>query len=1162
MSGMQNPSPRGGPPGKGAGAPKTPAPRAQGKVPATIADKTPKVGATTVDRTRPHVFCAYSSTPEMLEFAPMFPCAFGKKIGKLGHPMLHFYRCVAEYYAFKKLRARIGRERIIDVGGNPRHHASSKQTRGGEIHCISPVVDVTDIGRQYYSRYEGQSCDHLAQDCTCDVGAAAMFVHSLYYFTAREVYDIVLRNGGHGMTVIHHFVGETGVFHDGPTGVEARWARGDDGNITMVVRGNLSPYVHASVDWVNLRHEFDGNVMLFVPLDSFGSSYVYGIHIFAAARAPKPAPVAEASLTLAGYTKRVNPKLRVVDNQPTLFPVNPRWVGRHLCAQVRGRDMLFPDKCYDDGINFIRSKERTPANYRALERFFLDMTKRATNSPGACVQYAGLDADHIQALALLCFLDDLGDETLVYDHLSDLTSTYARHARALRFEGGTCCPCLRTCPPIGYALACLFMSLVCVLSIMTAPSAAGAVVGILAGTYVAAKVWPQYVKATFGGLVPAGQPVVQQDNAPHVIDVMHGVVPVDQPILGTHSPITDGSFGDDPPAQNDLPGHIAVPSAPPEDEIKQDGVVQPVKAFSCTPVPADDFGALHQGLVDKKTHGCVSFDDLVDDVFAVAPTSVVNWPKINVDIPLKPVEEPCVIKRFADAVDPTREQFYYQIGPALAGYIPGAHANNINNEAVALHNRHVRGAPNDEHTTQAWNHEFCKEARTILARQTGFVRNANEHDWILHQPPKKRQKYADMLASSQHLLNKRHTHTRSFFIKNELLIPTKERSVWKKSPRGIQGAKEEVLNLMCGPQIQAIHKATAAPFLKVDLDTSSVSHWPQFGFTSGSDSERIGQWFADMLYDGFDFLEDDFSEYDSTQGRGALLNERAYYASVCDLSPTTYEALHAQDDTYGIGRYHKYQVPYTRKSGDQNTTIGNTVNNFTAHHFALRQACTTVHYEIEYNMLGLGDDNVVALKIFDSDGRRISRGTAEFAAFVADVEVNICKLGLKPKLVAPEPHLVSYCSMEFMPAIRTVEYQPRETFVPVAKLERVLCKFGFTVQSVSALSDDELRGRLKGIVLGQQALLHLPIARAMLAPFAEYAGVAVKVDDHPEARTYSGSVTFDNDIVEEWFYRQYQTHRLDVDELENYLYSCGKTANGRPFIWYHHCVDPILDGRR
>jgi hypothetical protein len=510
----------------------------------------------------------------------------------------------------------------------------------------------------------------------------------------------------------------------------------------------------------------------------------------------------------------------------------------------------------------------------------------------------------------------------------------------------------------------------------------------------------------------------------------------------------------------------------------------------------------------------------------------------------------CTIKRNRDkagAVVPDNSEvsMFTWFGPACASFIPGAFDKCSDNENAALIGRHLQS--HSKECLKFWKHatELCGEMIFAQCR-LGDCKVDTVENWILTQP-KPRAKLYTAALDKYHGYNFKSdkAHKRSMFIKSEIQVPPADGPLSMKFPRGIQGLAIPETNMCIGPFMQWVSKSLAKSFLDAKHD------WPQFGYTSGSTPEHIGSWYHDMVSSGFNFIEDDFSAYDSTQSEGCHLAEKWFYNKFPGHEMAKQTVAH-QSSTVGYGKWWKYSCEYTRKSGDQNTSIGNTYINFLAHAYAIKLYELKHSVSVKYYMIGLGDDNLLAVDV----------ELSKLKQFMAFCETTIISMGLKPKMKVSNT-APSYCSCEFVPVVRnpiTTKGPIQTTFLLIPSVLRMMCKIGFTVTPIKFVENFR---RLKGNMLGNQNLAMMPILRVF---YGFYAKKNVKQDNYFRTSYQCHAPTIGSgfsmsSITMAWFEEIYGLTEKQVYELESFLAGMLEASDGKPSLWNHELVPLMIHTR-
>jgi hypothetical protein len=203
-----------------------------------------------------------------------------------------------------------------------------------------------------------------------------------------------------------------------------------------------------------------------------------------------------------------------------------------------------------------------------------------------------------------------------------------------------------------------------------------------------------------------------------------------------------------------------------------------------------------------------------------------------------------------------------------------------------------------------------------------------------------------------------------------------------KAARAITMSSDSA-NAILGPNIVSIGN-----WLKKVWDVHNV-----ITYASGMTASDAGEWMSICLDDGYcHFYEDDFWNYDGTIHTDWLKLEHDVYCHL--LGDELFQA--ALQNQLGGTAYtyfgHKFTWKGGRKSGDPNTSLGNSLIN------------ATVHYRLvpgHKRLLVMGDDIVVATK---------ERLTTEQ---ISQVNIGLLASGFKSEFKASDPYRLSFCSRWF-----------------------------------------------------------------------------------------------------------------------------------------------------
>jgi hypothetical protein len=324
-------------------------------------------------------------------------------------------------------------------------------------------------------------------------------------------------------------------------------------------------------------------------------------------------------------------------------------------------------------------------------------------------------------------------------------------------------------------------------------------------------------------------------------------------------------------------------------------------------------------------------------------------------------------------------------------------------------------------------------------------------EWMEHMPGGKKRKYENAFDSVLSPQSKMYC-----FLKKELLSPKLE-----SDPRIISN-RDSKYQVLVSPWVYSYQKALARTWNAEN----------EVCFSSGMSADQLGDWYTACQeefgqYQNPKIVENDFSRFDSTIQADLLSFEFSIYEQA-GCPPEVLELLKKQLFTAGFSPHgHSYSVKGTRKSGDCNTSVGNSLLNGLIALYMARKAGVK-----KIKLIVVGDDSLIFL---DHPDPASIYNTTSYAEF-----------GLKSKtkihdLNSNEPE---YCSGLF--------YRKKEGgFMFGPKIGRVLFKYGFsTRQKPVALHHKELKGAAIGKI---KDVSDLPILSNL------YTAVLAKLE-HVEAR--------------------------------------------------------------
>lgn len=141
-------------------------------------------------------------------------------------------------------------------------------------------------------------------------------------------------------------------------------------------------------------------------------------------------------------------------------------------------------------------------------------------------------------------------------------------------------------------------------------------------------------------------------------------------------------------------------------------------------------------------------------------------------------------------------------------------------------------------------------------------------------------------------------------------------------------------------------------------------------FAAGKTQEELAPWFASIPGD-YKIISLDMTNYDSTQRKGAIELELAFYSKIMKIYNFEFrhwmmEIFRRQKiDMKGGTKWYKYFVSYTKKSGAKDTCLGNSIQNYLSILWAVCRSAgvdpvVATRDHLVYMTL-MGDDNLLAV---------------------------------------------------------------------------------------------------------------------------------------------------------------------------------------------------------
>ena len=411
---------------------------------------------------------------------------------------------------------------------------------------------------------------------------------------------------------------------------------------------------------------------------------------------------------------------------------------------------------------------------------------------------------------------------------------------------------------------------------------------------------------------------------------------------------------------------------------------------------------------------------------------------VKVERPLAEIKDGSKIVVVKEELDPKPGAFN-QTGLGFRDHVPVVPRVSQEHELIAVNNRGCMQSPPAE--PKKWE----KLTSVISSLPPKFVEPVAFEEWNANFPRGRRKQHevAKRQLEEDGLLGK--DLIRSSFIKLETYNKSTMDGVDDFDPRLIQGVGHKA-NVALGPWMAACNKELKEMFSR---------NGPAC-YASGMTSEEVGKWMENALQEFAEplFLWCDFSRFDATQGMGCYNFEKALYLRLgIHNYPEAYQVFKAQRKTLGYTRCGiRYEVLGTRKSGDPNTSCGNTALNLST----ATQTMLDMGLE-SFRMIALGDDLLIV-----TSNPTVRKVMGNYDNLKKTYEMHMTAYGFKPK-VAYSLRLcdAEFCSALFWPSTDGIVLGP--------KPGRLMPKMGF---SLKILQEDQIRGTMIGY---QYNANHVPL---------------------------------------------------------------------------------------
>jgi hypothetical protein len=358
----------------------------------------------------------------------------------------------------------------------------------------------------------------------------------------------------------------------------------------------------------------------------------------------------------------------------------------------------------------------------------------------------------------------------------------------------------------------------------------------------------------------------------------------------------------------------------------------------------------------------------------------------------------------------------------------------------------------------------------FLKPQEFKIKKVRYNIWLTRFPLARRAAFQKAIDNEGFIEDPNYSSNKSF-VKREFLLKLDDEGPYDCNPRLIQG-RHELYQCHTGPWTLSFSKYLAKRW--------SMERESPIVYTSGMDANALGSAFDTAIktiesrFKGKAVtFEDDAEVWDGTQNQHAIKTELHIY-KLFRPSPTVLRALREQQSLKGQTPHGvKYSTKARRKSGDGNTSCGNSLLNALDHLHAIRKATGLPLKTILWNMIMfvLGDDNLIITH-------------ESFAKNLSGLEPILRRLGLRPKFKQNVDWRVSeYCSGYFYPSSIGYIYGP--------KIGRTLTKNAW-----SKMPEKVPAAWARAVALGlERDVNHIPILRVLPK-------VVLKLTEGVDARPY------------------------------------------------------------
>jgi hypothetical protein len=346
-----------------------------------------------------------------------------------------------------------------------------------------------------------------------------------------------------------------------------------------------------------------------------------------------------------------------------------------------------------------------------------------------------------------------------------------------------------------------------------------------------------------------------------------------------------------------------------------------------------------------------------------------HQPTLSSDTPLKKHQ-----RGFIEEVDPSRkmekDKPLYPLLGNINGYTPNNTSGTVEFTETAINLRWLECGPSEALSVKTWKtmHDWLTKTLNTWHRPEALSEITVDmfKEWISRYTGLKLKMLVNGVKHLDIVNNDTISHAGwSAFIKREKLYKTMDAEI---KPRGIVHANP-VYNAFFGPWFYNMYKKVKEMFTLNGIPITIAS-----GINRTQLSQKVNELYKER---GFDHIyENDFTQFEKTHTYGAYILESIIYKflGMPSYLVDNYVRLHGKTRAK-TSKYSSFEVDYARFSGDQTTSLGNSLVNALVTYFILRFIYG--FKDTEFHLIVLGDD-ILIFTVHSIDINKLSDNLAEF----------------------------------------------------------------------------------------------------------------------------------------------------------------------------------------